>query len=90
MDNTIIVFTLNGCIHCNSLKQRLKKLSIPYIDVEITKNENIWNQVVEQTGHDSIPTIFIKKKNTDDGPVYVPGRDYESEDEIVEIIKKYI
>lgn len=86
---TIIIFTLNGCTHCKSLKKRLDEVSINYFEIEITKNQEIWNKVVEQTGHNVLPTVFIKSENSDDGPVYVPGRDYMSEDEIVEIIKSH-
>lgn len=88
--NTIVIFTLNGCSHCQSLKKRLRDLSIPYTEIEIGANEDIWTQVVRQTGEDVIPTVFIKKENDEDGPVYVPGRDYQDEDEIVEIIKTYV
>ena len=90
MMNSIIVFTLNGCGHCKLLKKRLGNLSIPYVEIEVSENETIWKQVVEQTGHDVLPTVFIKKNNDDDGFVYVPGRDYQNEDEIIEIIKTYI
>lgn len=87
MSSSIVIFTLNGCFHCKNLKNRLNELNIPFIDVEIGENQKLWDQVVEQTGHNVIPTIFIKKENTEEGPVYVPGRDYETEDEIVEILK---
>lgn len=87
MSKSIIVFTLNGCFHCKNLKNRLNELEIPFIDVEIGENQKLWDQVVEQTGHNVLPTIFIKKENTEEGPVYVPGRDYQTEDEIVEILK---
>lgn len=88
--NTIVIFTLNGCGHCQSLKKRLDDILIPYTEIEIGANEEIWTQVVRQTGEDVIPTIFIKKNDNEDGPVYVPGRDYQNEDEIVEIIKTYV
>lgn len=88
--NTIVIFTLNGCGHCQSLKKRLNDISIPYTEIEIGANEEIWTQVVRQTGEDVIPTVFIKKNDNEDGPVYVPGRDYQNEDEIVEIIKTYV
>jgi glutaredoxin len=90
MSNTIIVFTLNGCGHCKNLKKRLSDISIPFTEIEIGKNEKIWNQVVEQTGHNVLPTVFIKKEDSEDGPVYIPGRDYQNEDEIVEIIKTFV
>jgi len=39
MKNDIVIFTLNGCGHCHSLKTRLDDINIPYLDVEITQNE---------------------------------------------------
>jgi len=87
MSSSIVIFTLNGCFHCKNLKNRLNELNIPFIDVEIGQNQKLWDQVVEQTGHNVVPTVFIKKENTEEGPVFVPGRDYETEDEIVEILK---
>lgn len=88
--NTIVIFTLNGCSHCKSLKKRLEQLEINFVEIEITQNKEIWDQVVQQTGHNVLPTVFIKSENGDDGPVYVPGRDYTSEDHIIKIIQKHI
>lgn len=87
MEKTLVIFTLNGCGHCKSLKKRLKENKIEYKEVEINANKLLWEQVVEQTGHNVLPTIFIKEEKKDVGLVYVPGRDYQNEDEIFEIIK---
>lgn len=88
--NEIIIFTLDGCVHCDNLKNEMKSQTIPFTEIEITINQKIWNQVVEQTGHNVLPTIFIKKENTETGPVYVPDRDFKSVDEIIPILKNYI
>jgi glutaredoxin len=90
MSNSIILFTLDNCIHCKSLKKRLKSESISYSEIEITNNEKIWNEVVNQTGHNSLPTVYIKKENSDTGPVYVAGVDFMSDNEAINIIKKHI
>ena len=90
MSNTIILFTLDNCIHCKSLKKRLRIESISYTEIEITNNQKIWNEVVNQTGHNSLPTVYIKKENSDTGPVYVAGVDFMSDDEGINIIKKHI
>ena len=90
MANTVIIFTLNGCGHCLELKNRLDENQIPYQEAEITLNRPIWNQVIDQTGLDILPTIFIRQEGIDSGPVYIPGRDYQTTDEIVEIIKSHI
>jgi glutaredoxin len=90
MPNKIIVFTLNGCGHCSVLKGQLNKDGVEYTEIEVSKNKEIWDQVVKQTGHNSLPTVFISLNGEDDGPVFVPGRDYQNKDEIVKIIKTYI
>jgi len=90
MPNRIIIFTLNGCGHCSILKGELNNEGIEYTEIEVSKHEEIWNKVVKQTGHNSLPTVFISLNGEDDGPVFVPGRDYRDKDEIVKIIKTYI
>lgn len=66
---------------------KLKELSIPFHDVEITLNRHLWDQIVLQTGQDLTPTIFIQDDKNGSGLVYSPGRDFQSPEEIVEIIK---
>lgn len=85
---TILVFTLNGCTHCNELKEKLNELNIIFHDIEITKNRNLWESIIYQTGYDVLPTIFIQTDNEGNGLVYTPGRDFQDINEIVEIIKK--
>ena len=89
MSNTIIIFTLDGCDHCLTLKSKLKEINIPFQEIEINQNRNIWDQVVSQTGFNYLPTVFIKNDIDDHGPVFVPGRDYETQEEIIDIIKSY-
>ena len=66
---------------------KLKELTIPFHDVEITLNRQLWDKIVLQTGDDSTPTIFIQDDKDGSGLVYTPGRDFQSPDEIIEIIK---
>ncbi len=87
MSSQVVLFTLNGCSHCSTLKKKLDEISIPFIEIEITSNQKIWDKVVEQTGHNVLPTVFIKKENTDVGPVFIPGRDFENVEDIVPKIK---
>ena len=90
MDNQIFIFSLLGCGHCRTLKEKLNELGIPFTDLEINSNREIWDQVVKQTGLNVLPTVFIKKGETDDGPVFVPSRDFESQEELIEKIKIYL
>lgn len=83
----ILIFTLNSCSHCQELKKKLTESLIPFDDVEITLNRQLWNHIISQMGHDLLPTIFIKDDDDSSGLIYTPGRDFQSDDEIIKIIK---
>jgi hypothetical protein len=65
-------------------------MSIPFTEIEATKNPKIWNQVLKQTGYDAFPTVFIRQEGTDNGPVFIPSKHFETEDELIELIKNNI
>lgn len=90
MGNQIFIFSLRGCGHCKTLKEKLNEESILFTELEINSNREIWDQVVKQTGLNILPTVFIKKGDSDDGPVFVPTRDFSSTEEIVEKLKNYV
>lgn len=85
----ILVFTLNGCNHCVDLKTSLTNANILYNEIEINENQSLWNQVVEQTGYNLLPTVFIGSNDTEEGLVFVPDRDFKSPIELIDLIKKY-
>ena len=87
---TVYIFTLNGCSHCSELRKKLTDQSISFNDIEISKNRGLWDKIVEQTGYDILPTIFIQENSDGSGTVYTPGRDFQDINEIIEIIKKNI
>ena len=68
----------------------LKVSKIPYTELKIHEHKPIWEQLVKQVGLRQLPTVFIKESDTDTGPVYISGRDFNSRDEIIKIIKKNI
>ncbi len=90
MSSSVILFTMDGCGHCVELKNRLNELKIPFNEIEINQNRKVWNQVIEQTGDNVVPTIYITEENTDKGVVFIPGKDFNNRDEGVKIIKKYV
>jgi glutaredoxin len=83
----IYIFTLNSCLHCAELKRKLAESNIEFHDVEITKNRNLWESVKAQTGYDILPTIFIQTDEQGNGTVYTPGRDFQNDEEIIQIIR---
>jgi glutaredoxin 3 len=90
MAYTINIFTLSGCGHCKTMKNLLSENNLPYKEFEINENREIFDQVVKLTGQNVLPTIYLQDKETGQGPIFVPGRDYMEENEILEKIWKYI
>ena len=88
--NDIFVFTMNGCNHCISLKEYLKTKGVKFSELEINSNREVWSQVVSQTGENILPTVYVRKNGTDGGPVFIPGKDFKSPEELYEIIRIYI
>lgn len=88
MSDKIYMFTLKGCSHCKSLKSTFNKHSIQFFDLDVDKNEKMWEHVVEQTGYDYVPTVLIYDEENEDGEVYVPSIDFEDEEDMVRIINE--
>jgi len=90
MDNSVYIFTMNGCPYCLELKNALTESNIPYREFTIHENRHIWDQIVKQTGFRNLPTVYIKEGDSDVGPVYIPGKDFDTIQEIIDIIKGYM
>ena len=84
------VFTLNGCSHCVELKNILKENKIEFNEFEISQNKEVFDEIVKLTGHNSLPTTFLQDPETNSGPVFVPGRDYKTKEELVEKIQNLL
>jgi glutaredoxin len=87
--NKIFIFTLNTCGHCHELKKSLNELEIDFTELEVTKNLELWQTVVNKVGNDLLPTIFVSINGGDTGPIFMPERDYKTKDDIIKIIKNY-
>ena len=90
MAYTVNIFTLDGCSHCKTLKEELKKESIPYTEFEVNKFRKIYDSILEVTKNDALPTVYLQNPDTDSGPVFVAGRDFNTKEEAIEKIRKYI
>jgi len=89
MKYELTLFTMPFCSYCNGLKKRLDELKIIYLDFDVIENREEWLKIVEKIGVDILPTSYINNIETNDGRFFIPGKDYQTEDEIVNIIKTY-
>lgn len=86
----IIIFTMKGCPFCENLKKRLTGASIRFIEMDIDEYSDIWKELVKEIQHEYLPTTIITDDEIDEGYVFVPTIDYQTEDEIFEIIKSHV
>jgi glutaredoxin len=90
MPYSINIFTLNGCSHCKVLKEELDKQGIEYDEFEVNKSRKIYDEVVKLTNLDALPTVYLQDPQTLSGPIFVAGRDFNTKEEAIEKIKKYL
>jgi glutaredoxin len=90
MSKKLMIFTLEGCGHCKELKTLVNEASIPFTEIEVNRNKELWNKVVDQTKNEYLPAFFIKTEGSSSGPFYCPERDFKSMEEALGIIKSYI
>jgi glutaredoxin len=90
MGYSINIFTINGCSHCKVLKEELDKQGIEYDEFEVNKSRKIYDEVVKLTNLDALPTVYLQDPQTLSGPIFVAGRDFNTKEEAIEKIKKYL
>lgn len=57
----ITLYTLPYCNYCQALKQVLKKLSVPFKDIDVEKLYYIGDQIEQRLQTESYPIIYCKK-----------------------------
>ncbi|PIR75624.1 MAG: glutaredoxin [Candidatus Magasanikbacteria bacterium CG_4_9_14_0_2_um_filter_42_11] len=54
----ITLYTTPVCGFCRQAKQLLDSLGIPYTEVDVIANPEIRDEMVEKTGHRTVPIIM--------------------------------
>lgn len=85
----VFLFTLKTCQRCLTLKNKLNEENIEYQEIDVIENNILWSQVVEQTKVTVVPTLFIADQNGEDteGYVYIPGKDFDSDEDLIQKIR---
>jgi glutaredoxin len=88
MKKNLVIFTMDGCPYCANLKNSLNELSIDFVEINVDYNQQIWEQVVQQTKQNVLPMVYFQIDDSNNGEIYIPGTHYEEEEEIINIIKE--
>ena len=92
MDKILVVFSMNGCGHCEHLKSLLKENEISFIDRDIHKHNDEYKIFTEKTGSEFVPAFMVienilGKTKTE---AFVPDKNFKTIEEGFELIKQLI
>ena len=77
----IIIYTNETCGYCKQIKEELEKTDLNFENKLTSEHAVEWQDVVNLTGIPSVPTI------TYDNEYFVPGRDFQNANQIVDKLK---
>jgi glutaredoxin len=90
MSKKLVVYSMKGCPHCETFKQKLKENKIKFINRDIEKYEEEYNLFVEITQNDFVPAFMIVETTDESAELFAPDRDFQEISEAVEIVKEKI
>ena len=65
-------------------------LKIDFDEIEVNKNFNFWDKFIEDNGCDIVPVVLIREKKGVKNKIFLPEKDYNSNEEAIIIIKENI
>jgi len=90
MSKKLVVYTMEGCSHCDMFKTKLKENKIKFINRDIDKNKEEYELFVEITQNDFVPAFMLVETSDESAELFAPDRDFKDISEAVEIIKDRI
>tara|TARA_R110001583_G_scaffold186088_1_gene346627 strand:+ start:314 stop:688 length:375 start_codon:yes stop_codon:yes gene_type:complete len=81
--NKIEIYTNETCPYCVQVKELLKKENIKFTEKLTSENTEEYQQIVNLTGIPTVPNVKYKNE------YFIPGRDFQSPDQLLNIIKNY-
>jgi glutaredoxin len=93
MDNIVILYTMEGCPFCDMIKNQLTENGIEFYNRDIEKYSDEFDMFVEIVGSEYVPAFMIVEDSEGENPkphLFSPDNDFNTIEEGVDIIKKYI
>lgn len=86
-----ILYTMKGCDHCRKMKRKLRENRINFIDRDVDKHENEYEDLKKIIHSDYVPIFMIIEESDDLATpyFYVPGQSFKDFDDAIDIIKEH-
>ena len=86
----VVVFTMEGCPHCQEFKKILSENSVEYVNRDIHEHSDEY-QMFSKVKNDLVPAFMIVDgDDTSKSGLFAPDQDYQTLEEALNIIKKRI
>ena len=56
------LFTKSYCPYCKKAKELLNEAGIPFEDTDVLEHPEIQEELIEQTGQDTVPYVFVEDR----------------------------
>jgi glutaredoxin len=86
----VVVFTMEGCPHCQEFKKILSENSVEYVNRDIHEHSEEY-QMFSKVKNDLVPAFMIVDgDDTSKSGLFSPDQDYQTLEEALNIIKERI
>lgn len=86
----LVVFTMEGCPHCQEFKKILSESNLEFVDRDIQEHSDEY-QMFSKVKNDLVPAfMIIDDEETEKSGLFAPDQDYQTLDEALNIIKERI
>tara|TARA_R110000744_G_scaffold229435_1_gene347456 strand:- start:266 stop:541 length:276 start_codon:yes stop_codon:yes gene_type:complete len=82
----IVIYSQDGCSHCQDLKNLLQSEGIDYSVKDIQENKEDWDVISEHSGVSYVPTVLMVDTLDESGRILAPDRDFDGPEECVQHI----
>jgi glutaredoxin len=86
----LVVFTMEGCPHCQDFKKILSESNVEFINRDIHEHSDEYQMFVK-VKNDLVPAFMIvDDEDTSKSSLFAPDQDYRTLEEALNIIKEKI
>jgi|TARA_R110000744_G_scaffold16329_1_gene45019 glutaredoxin len=82
----VVIYSQNGCSHCEELKNLLEQQGIPHTITDIDNKKEDWKIISESTENEYVPQVLIVDPSNGKANILAPDRDFDEVSECLQHI----
>ena len=90
---TVILYSMEGCPHCSSLKKMLKEENLDYHERNVHEHEKVYQQFVDATKNEYLPALTlveIKEGKKPEIQLLAPDLSFKDLNEATQKVKEFL